>query len=121
MHESLSSSLTIPPPETFTEIEMYFRLNAQVFRPEENLELVASHRQRFVVDAPDFHPSQLRCAFLDGACIGGYLMSESWLCFGPTRLQTGCVSAVVTHADYRRRGIATAMMQDAITYAHSNH
>jgi GNAT superfamily N-acetyltransferase len=61
----------------------------------------------------------LREAFLGEIYVGGYILLERWLCVGSARLRTGCISGVVTHPDYRHQGIATALMLDAINYAHS--
>ena len=52
-------SLTTDP-----EIEAFYRLNAQVFRPDHDTVLIATRRRRFITEAPDFHPEQLRGAFL---------------------------------------------------------
>ncbi len=52
-------SLTTAP-----EIEAFYRLNAQVFRPDHDTVLIATRRRRFITEAPDFHPEQLRGAFL---------------------------------------------------------
>ena len=114
-----SSDFRIRPLQTSTEIEGFFRLNAQVFRPDEDTDLVTGQRRRFIMEDPDFSPSQLRGAFLGKTYLGGYALLERWLCLGSARLHTGCISGVVTHPDYRHQGIATALMQDAISYAQS--
>src|SRR5258707_203859 len=114
-----SSDFKIRPLQTSTEIEGFFRLNAQVFRPDEDTDLVTGQRRRFIMEDPDFRPSQLRGAFLGKTYLGGYALLERWLCLGPARLHTGCIGGVVTHPDYRHQGIATALMQDAISYAQS--
>ena len=106
-----SSDFRIRPLQTSTEIEGFFRLNAQVFRPDEDTDLVTGQRRRFIMEDPDFSPSQLRGAFLGKTYLGGYALLERWLCLGPARLHTGCISGVVTHPDYRHQGIATALMQ----------
>src|SRR5260221_8931208 len=43
------------------------------------------------------------------------------MCFGPTRLLTGCISGVVTHPAHRHQGIASVLMQDAISFAQGQH
>ncbi len=118
-HVTTSPDFRIRSPLTSAEIETFFRLNAQVFRPDEDTNLVAAYRHRFITEEPDFRPSQLRGAFLGETYVGGYILLERWLCLGSARIRTGCISGVVTHPDYRHQGIATALMLDAIGYAHS--
>ncbi len=59
-----SPDFRIRPIQTSAEIEAFFRLNAQVFRSDEDVALVSAHRHRFITEDPSFHPSQLRGAFL---------------------------------------------------------
>jgi GNAT superfamily N-acetyltransferase len=118
----LMSSLQIRSVQMPTEIEARFRLNAQVFRPDEDPERVAAQRQRFLVQKPDFRLEQLRGAFVDdGTLVGGYNLLERTMCLGPARLRTGCINGVMTHPDYRHQGIASALMHDAINIAERKH
>jgi predicted N-acetyltransferase YhbS len=116
-----SPHFRIRSPQTSAEIETFFRLNAQVFRPDEDTALVAAQRLRFITEEPDFRSSNLRGAFLGDNYVGGYILIERWLCLGSARLLTGCISGVVTHPDYRHQGIARALMLDAINYTQSRH
>lgn len=115
MNSRLTSSpdFTIRQLETPAEIDAFVQLNAETFRPDEDVEAVAARRGRFLAQDPDFHASQLRGAFLGKTFVGGYVLRERQLCLGTARLRTGCVGGVVTHQDYRHRGIATALMQEA--------
>ena len=105
-------SLTTAP-----EIEAFYRLNAQVFRPDHDTVLIATRRRRFITQAPDFHPEQLRGAFLGTTYLGGYRIPAFTVQMGPARLHIGGIGAVVTHPAYRHQGIAGALMRDAIAYA----
>jgi predicted N-acetyltransferase YhbS len=107
--------------ETPEEIEAFFRLNAVVFRPEEDHDLVAKLRQRFLTLDPDFQRHQLRGAFFGDSYVGGYALLERTMCLGPARIRTACINGVVTHPDFRHQGIAIALMQDAIRIAESQH
>jgi predicted N-acetyltransferase YhbS len=101
------------------EFEAFFRLNAEIFRPDEDAALVSAQRRRFLMDDPDFHLHQLRGAFLGDTYVGGYALLERTMCLGPARLRTACINGVATHPAYRHQGIATALMQDAIRVAES--
>jgi predicted N-acetyltransferase YhbS len=112
-----SPDFVIRPPETAEEIEHYFRLNAETFRPDEDTVLVASRRRRLIERDPDFHLIQLRSAFYGKTYVGSYRMQERWLYVESSRLRIGCIGGVVTHQDYRHQGVATAMMKDALASA----
>src|SRR5579884_3359334 len=114
-----SPDFQVRPLETPAEIEGFFRLNAAVFRPDEDHDLVATQRRRFLIEDPDFRLYQLRGAFLGEKYLGGYALLERTMCLGPARLRTGCINGVVTHPEYRHQGIATSLMLDAIDYAQS--
>ena len=102
---------------TAAEIEAFFWLNAQVFRPNHDTVVIATRRRSFITQAPDFHPEQFRGAFLGTTYLGGYGILAFTMHLGPARLHIGGIGAVVTHPAYRHQGIATALMRDAITYA----
>lgn len=106
---------------TPAEMEAFFRLNAVVFRPDEDLDLVAELRQRFLTLDPDFQRHQLRGAFFGDSYVGGYALLERTMCLGPARIRIACINGVVTHPDFRHQGIAIALMQDAIRIAESQH
>ncbi len=91
---------------TAAEIEAFYWLNAQVFRPNHDTALMATRRRRFITEAPDFHPEQLRGAFLGTTYLGGYRIPAFTVQMGPARLRIGGIGAV-----------AAALMRDAITYA----
>ncbi len=112
-----SPDFVIRSPETAEEIAHYFRLNAEAFRPDEDIFLVASRRRLFIEDDPDFQMIQLRSAFYRKTYVGSYRIQERLLSVESSRLRVGCIGGVVTNQDYRHQGIATALMQDAFAYA----
>jgi predicted N-acetyltransferase YhbS len=59
----------------------------------------------------------LRGAFQDSLCLGTYQIEERVLCIGPARILTGCIGEVATLPSFRRQGVATALMHDAIAWA----
>jgi hypothetical protein len=82
-----SSNFRIRSLASPAEMDAFFRLNAAEFRPDEDLELVAALRQRFLTRDPDFQHHQLRGAFLGDEYVGGYALLERTLCLGPARLR----------------------------------
>ncbi len=116
-----SPDFTIRQIETATETEAFVHLNAAVFRPDEDVEMVATRRYNYLVADPDFDPGQLRGAFMGNSYLGGYIIRERSLCLESARLSTGCIGGVVTHPNYRHQGIAATLMQEALTYAHNQH
>ncbi len=112
-----SSDFVIRSLTTAAEIEAFYWLNAQEFRPNYDTALIATRRLRFITEAPDFHPEQLRGAFLGTTYLGGYIIHAFTVHMGPARLHIGGIGAVVTHPTFRHQGIAAALMRDAITYA----
>lgn len=101
------------------EINMFHRLSVATFQPSssDSLEESTLHSRRLVNDAPDFRPQQQRGAFLDDTFLGGYLIMERTMCVGSARLRTGCIADVVTLTEHRNKGIATALLHDALRFA----
>ncbi len=118
---TLSPDFVIRSPETAGEIDTYFRLNAETFRPDEDPAPVAARRRRLIAHDPDFQLIQLRSAFYGKTYIGSYRIQERWLCLEASKLHIGCVGGVVTRPDYRHQGVATALMSDALTVARQKH
>lgn len=116
-----SSEIVVRPLATPAEIDAFFRLAASTFMrnvPEEN---AGRDLCRYHAGAPDADPGNARAAFRDGALLGGYLVEERWLRLGSARVRTGWIGSVVTHPHHRRQGVATALMRDAVAYAHDRH
>jgi predicted N-acetyltransferase YhbS len=112
--------LTIRPPESPAEIEAFFRLATETFIPGVDPGSEAARWQRYVTTAPDREAYLMRSAFHDGRYLGGYLMHTRSLRLGAARLRTGCISAVVTHPEHRRQGVAAGLMRDAISLAQAH-
>src|SRR5438270_225610 len=117
--QTATSDLEVRSLKTPAELEAFFRLNAEIFRPDEDADLVSAQRRRFLMDDPDFHLYQLRGAFLGDTYVGGYAFLERMMCLGPAQLPIACINGVATHPAYRHQGIATTLMQDAIRVAES--
>lgn len=113
----MSTTITVRPPATPSEIDAFFRLAAQTFVRDVPLDVAAPDWRRFTTGHPGFHPEDVRGAFRGDAYMGGYIIEERWLCVGPARVRVGGIGAVVTHPDYRHQGIGSALMRDAIDHA----
>jgi predicted N-acetyltransferase YhbS len=111
-----SPSFTIRPLETADEIDAFFRLNTQIFRPDKDLEITKARRQKFILEEPEFEHTRLRGAFLENTYLGGYVLLERQLRLGLTQLRTCYISGIVTHPAYIGQGIGTALTRDVINY-----
>lgn len=112
----VASSLVVRPLATSEEYDWQFRLSEQAFGDGTGGESVQRWR-RYVTNLPEFRPEQLRGVFHDGEQMGGYIIHERVLRMGAATISTGCIGMVVTHPTRRQQGVATAMMEDAISFA----
>lgn len=115
-----TDELTIRPVETEDEIATFYRLAAQAFGAPDNVEEEARTWRREDEQVPGFLPRQRRGVFLGGAYAGGCAINERVMRAAAGRLPTACVGMVVTHPDYRMRGIGTAILRDAAAFAEAN-
>jgi predicted N-acetyltransferase YhbS len=116
-----SPDFVIRPLQTRAEVETFYRLNASVFRPDEDIEEVYQRRLQGALGEHNFHAGQRHGAFLGDTYVGGYVMRERTLCLESARLLTGCVGGVATHPNYRHQDIASVMMWDAVEHARDQH
>lgn len=100
-----------------SERNAYYRLALITFSTAEDVEQRSQRWRWSVENSPDYDPIQVRGAFRDQQFLGGYIIHERTLAIGPSRLLTGCISAVVTHPDHRLQGVASAMLRDAVQLA----
>jgi GNAT superfamily N-acetyltransferase len=115
------TSLIVRPLATPEEYHLQLMLADREFSQQPSPESV-ERWQRFMTGLPDFRPEQLRGAFLGEQQTGGYMMYEREMRMGTARISTGCIGIVVAHPEYRKQGVATALMRDAIDFARSrNH
>ncbi len=106
--------------ETAAEREAYYWLSSQAFNPEQqDRERAIAGRRRYMEEDPHFAPRMLRGAFRGSTLLGGYYIQERLLCVGKARLPTVCIGDVVTDPEHRMQGAASALMRDAIAYAHA--
>jgi predicted N-acetyltransferase YhbS len=65
---------------------------------------------------PGFDYSNHRVGVLDGKVVSYAEVRPYTLRYGRVKLRVGGVGGVCTHSDYRRRGFASAVLQDALAY-----
>lgn len=114
------TSLIVRPLATPAEYHLQLSLADREFSSEPSPEGV-ERWQRFLTGLPDFRPEQLRGAFIGDQQVGGYMLYEREMRMGNARISTGCIGIVVAHPQYRKQGVATALMQDAIQFARERH
>jgi GNAT superfamily N-acetyltransferase len=112
-----ATTIAIRPPETDAELDAFFHVASAQFVRDTPPAIAAADFRRFVEQAPDADPSRIRGAFRGDTYLGGYLIEERWLRIGAARVRTGCIGVVVTRPEFRRQGVATALMRDAETFA----
>ncbi|MFL5704805.1 MAG: enhanced intracellular survival protein Eis [Ktedonobacteraceae bacterium] len=114
------SSLVVRSLASAEEYNAYFRMTDVAFSTQPSEESV-QWWMRFLTQSPGFRAEQLRGVFRDGQLMGGCTVHERVLRMGAARISTGCIGAVVTSPDYRKQGVATALMQDTYDFAQSNN
>lgn len=118
-----ASPFLIRPPQSPDEltdhVKGYVEV-AQSFSSDPLPEDTADRLLRKLITLPGYRPEQVRSAYRDGEQLGGYRIYERLLRVGEARLATGCIGGVYTRAEARNQGVATALMQDAITYAQAH-
>ncbi len=114
------SSLVVRSLVSTEEYLAYFRMTDAAFSTQPSEDDV-QWWMGFVTQKPDFRAEQLRGAFSDSQLMGGYTFHERILRMGDARISTVCIGGVVTSPEYRKQGVATALMQDALDFARNNN
>jgi predicted N-acetyltransferase YhbS len=111
--------ITIRPLRSPSELAIFGRLTVESFFrvPPQAAADVAAGWLRILGQRPGFAPEQRRGAFRDGTYLGGYLIQERELRLGAAAIPTGCIGSVVTVPAFRRQGVASALLADALAFA----
>ena len=116
--------IEVRPVKTTDEIETFHRRALEVYQPDTDMDVALPRRLADLGTMPDLPPSGQRAAFIDGETdnniVGGYTIFERELRMGPALLRTGCIGAVYTSHAFRKQGVASALMRDAIEHAIDN-
>jgi len=101
------------------EIKAYLRIANQAFEPDKDAEQGATAWYQELLKDPSLHAECIRCAFdpESGELLGGYLFWHRHLHVGSITLKTGCIGAVAVATDQRKRGVASALMEEATACA----
>ena len=117
------SPLIIRSPLNSDELMEHIKGNvevAQSFSLDPLPEDTANRLLHRLTTLPGYREEQVRSAYRNGEQLGGYRIYERQLRMRTARLTTGCIGGVYTRAEARNQGVATALMQDAITYAEAH-
>lgn len=93
---------------------------AESFSPDPLPADTATRQLHWLTTLPGYRPEQVRNAYRHGEHLGGYRIYERQVRIGAARLATGCIKGVYTRAAARKKGVATALMHDAIAYARAH-
>ena len=113
----MTSSLLVRPLQTDAEVDTFLRLAVRTFWPEGDLQAMFARWRRLITEAPGFQRRYVRGAFRNAEMVGGCVVEERMLAMAPVRLRTSCIGLVATHADYRRQGIARAVLEHVVAAA----
>jgi predicted N-acetyltransferase YhbS len=102
------------------EYALQFELADNAFSDTPSVEGQRRWRER-IFNNPAFRGEQLRGAFRGEEQMGGYMLYERMMRMGEARISTGCIGIVVTHPNFRKQGVASALMHDAIDFARANN
>jgi GNAT superfamily N-acetyltransferase len=116
---ALPDGITIRPPATDAELELFFQVVAMQFANDIPIAVAGADFLRYVEQVPGWDRARIRGAFRGDTYLGGYIIDERDLRIGPVRLRTGCIGAVVTRSEFRGQGVATVLMNDAFAYSHA--
>jgi predicted N-acetyltransferase YhbS len=99
------------------ERDAAYALMADIFMPDTDKTTAAAAWRAFVESAPDQPPDRARAAFLEGRCVGAYLIDERELCLAGAKVPAAFVGLVGVVRPLRGHGIGAAMMRDSFAYA----
>src|SRR6266699_4973095 len=105
-----TSSFAVSPLATEADVQRHFMAGYKEFMsgaPPER----ARQYQDDVTMRPGFRSQSLRGAYHEGQLAGGYILFEWVMRMGAARIPTGCIGSVVTYPEFRKQGVASALMQ----------
>ena len=114
------SPIAVRPLTSDAELDLHCQAADQAFSSNPSPENARRWKQVLTAQ-PGYRPETIRGVFRDGEQMGSYIIYERLLRMGEAQIATGCIGAVVTYPAYRKAGVATALMLDAIDYAQSHN
>ncbi len=103
--------------ESDAELDAFGRLSRSIFTAHSPVESAVRQWREYVTRAPDYFPGMVRGAFRGEQLVGGYVLYRRTLRLGSARVPFSGLGTVLTVPEYRRQGIARAMMLDVIALA----
>lgn len=118
----MTDGIAVRPIERDDDMTRQYQAAAREFSGErdpspEQLETLGERWRVGHLTRDTYRPEQLRGAYDGDMLLGGYIIHEREMVMGSARLLTGCIAAVVTYPEHRRRGVGRALMLDAIQFA----
>jgi len=115
------STFEIRALQSAAEIDAFLRIAIEAFSPDKDPKTELLSWQQELDTNPSLHPECIRGAFdpQSRQIVGGYFLWHNMLCLGTARLKTGCIGGVAVDPSQRKRGAASALMEDAIACVHA--
>ncbi|HSH80880.1 MAG TPA: GNAT family N-acetyltransferase [Herpetosiphonaceae bacterium] len=112
-----AETITVRALETDAELATFYHLAASTFARSRPPEVVGPDWRRSNERDPRAAGTSVRGTFRGGTLLGGCIVYERLLRLPPAELRTACIGAVVTGEEYRKQGVARAVLDDVISFA----
>jgi len=109
--------ITVRVLETDAEHAAFYHLAASTFAQSRPPEVAGPDWRRYNEGDPRAAGTSVWGAFRDGTLLGGCIVYQRLLRMPPAELRTACIGAVVTGEEYRKQGVARAVLDEVISSA----
>ena len=109
--------ITVRPIETDAEVAAFYHLAAATFVRHQPPEVAGPNWRRYIESDPRAEQIALCGAFRGDTLLGGCIVYDRLLRLPPAVLRVACIGAVVTAEEYRKQGVARAVLDDVTARA----